>query len=140
MVRASRFGGIPAVLVLLAACGCDGSRGVVPVEGRITFGGNQPPAPGYLYFTPQDMQEGETGSEPRPATAIFMHEGLFRPTTFTAGDGLRPGVYDVRVECHAAAEGGHGPGRSAVPANYEPPPLTVPADGPRPVSVTIDVP
>ena len=131
-----------AVLIVVAACGCDGRRGVVPVEGRITFGGSPPPSPGYVYFTPVDMQAGETGSEPRPGTALFMHDGGFRPTTFTAGDGLRPGEYDVRVECHlpSDARGGHGVGKSAVPGDFQPPRVKVAADGPVPVAVTIDVP
>lgn len=130
-----------AVLLIAVACGCDGGRGVVPVEGRVTFRGNPPPSPGYLYFTPVDMQTGETGTEPRPGTALFMHDGAFRPTTFTAGDGLRPGEYDVRVECHLASDapGGHGVGKSAVPNDFQPR-VNVAADGPVPVSLTIDVP
>jgi hypothetical protein len=57
-------------ILLVVAAGCD-SRGLVPVEGRITFAGQQPPASGYVFFVPVEA----------PAK----------------GDGLRPGTYEARV-------------------------------------------
>lgn len=121
------------------AAGCGPSRGIVPVEGRITFGGQPPPAPGYIYFAPLDMKAEETGSEPRLATAIFMQDGGFRPTTFRDGDGLRPGTYEARVECNANSGGGHGPARSAVPDGFKSPTIDIPASGSTPVRISIDV-
>lgn len=139
-----RFAGLGSgrlqAILLLAAIGCGPDRGVVPVEGRITFAGQPPPAPGYIYFTPIDMQAEETGTEPRPGTAIFMQDGVFRATTFRDGDGLRPGAYEARIECNAATGGGHGPVRSAVPEGFAPPHVEVPASAPGPIRVEIDVP
>lgn len=128
-----------AMVGTVVTLGCGPSRGVVPVEGRITFAGGPPPAPGYIYFTPVDMQADETGSEPRPATAIFMADGEFRATTFRDGDGLRPGAYEARVECNAVVGGSHGSARSAVPEGFAPPTIDVPASGPSPVRIAIDV-
>lgn len=138
-MRLARNGlGAVAVMCLGIMAGCGPDRGVVPVEGQIRFAGGPPPGPGYIYFTPLDMQAEETGSEARPATAIFMQDGRFTATTFREGDGLRPGAYEARVECNAAT-GGHGPVRSAVPEGFRPPRVDVPAAGQKPVWIELDV-
>lgn len=127
-----------AIVGLGIVAGCGPGRGVVPVAGRVTFAGGPPPSPGYIYFTPVDMQAEETGTEARPATAIFMRDGRFTATTFREGDGLRPGIYEARIECNAVT-GGHGPVRSAVPEGFQPPRVDVPAAGEKPVWLELDV-
>ena len=131
---------------LVGATGC-GSKGLVPVEGRVSFGGKSPPGPGYLYFVPREMsknlKQDRTGS--LPGTALFMQDGGFRATTFTDGDGLRPGAYEVRVECSAAPtkpvdlKTHDAAAKDLVPQAFQPPDLVVPASGPRPVRYDLDV-
>lgn len=129
-----------AVLVLGGASGC-GSRGLVPVEGRVTFAGQPPPAGGYVFFVPVDGGAGSEGIKPRSGTALFMQDGAFTVTTFKNGDGLRPGRYEARVECAKPRTGGasEGDGGSAVPPNFKPPEIVVPASGSGSVRVDIDV-
>jgi hypothetical protein len=131
---------------LVGATGC-GSKGLVPVEGRVRFGGKSPPGPGYLFFVPREMsknlKQDRTGA--LPGTALFMRDGGFRATTFTDGDGLRPGAYEVRVECSAAPTKPvdltthDAAARDLVPQAFQPPDLVVPASGPRPVRYDLDV-
>ena len=131
---------------LWAAGGC-GSKGLVPVEGRVRFGGGNPPGPGYLYFVPREMSKNlrQDPTGPLPGTALFMQAGYFRATTFTDGDGLRPGTYEVRVECTAAPKKPldlktHDAALpDLVPQAFQPPDLVVPASGPRPVRYDLDV-
>lgn len=139
---------IGSLLLAAAVMGCN-SKGLVPVEGRVTFGGQPPPAIGYLYFVPRDMsinnREDRTG--PLQATALFAADGTFHGTTFTDGDGLRPGTYEVRMECEGPPAGSlspeaahNAPVNSLVPSGFTPPDLVVPASGPRPVRFDLDVP
>ena len=135
-----------SIVALCGGTGC-GSKGLVPVEGRITFGGTSPPGPGYLFFVPREMsknlKQDRTGS--LPGTALFMQDGAFRATTFTDGDGLRPGTYEVRVECSAAptkpvdVKTHDAASKDLVPQAFQPPDLVVPPSGPRPVRYDLDV-
>jgi len=81
------------------------------------------------------------GASRRPATAAPPA----RATTFTEGDGLRPGTYEVRIECAAAparpldAKTHDLPAKELVPAAFQPPDLVVPPSGPRPVRYDLDV-
>ena len=128
------------MILLAVAAGCD-SRGLVPVEGRITFAGQQPPASGYVFFVPVEAPAKGDGQGPRSGTALFMPDGAFTVTTFKDGDGLRPGTYEARVQCARPKPAGmaEGDGGSAVPAGFKPPEVTVPASGSRPFRVEIDV-
>ncbi len=137
-----RSGPLVAVVVLAAAAGCGGSKGLVPVEGRVTFSGKQPPAAGYLYFVPREMsvndRQDRVGSQ--PGTALFLQDGRFRAGTFTPGDGLRPGTYEVRLECSVATSKPHDlRPQSLVPLAFRPPDLVVPSTGRRPVRYDVDV-
>jgi hypothetical protein len=129
---------VAAVLATLAAAGCDSSRGVVPVAGTIRFAGKAPPAQGYVYFVPLEPTTSDRDEGPRSGTALFATDGSFRVTTFREGDGLRPGRYEARVDCSFPAAA-HAAMKSAVPAGFKPPEITIPTDGSRPVSVEIDV-
>lgn len=144
--------GLLFITAAVVAPGCGTSRGLVPVKGRVTFTGKSPPAAGHLFFTPRTMRASAKDqiSDPRPGSARFLTDGSFRASTFRDGDGLRPGTYEVRIECFVSPEDdAKGPdadkphfsdGRSLVPAGFQPPDITVPATSRRPVEVLIDVP
>lgn len=142
-LRIRSLASVTVVLGVAFAPGCDGSRGVVPVEGTIRFGGQPPPASGYVFFVPADGATGDPAdpARPRSGSALFMQDGAFKVTTFKPYDGLRPGRYEARVECSVpgGAGQGEGAGRSAVPAGFAGPVIDVPAGGPRPFRVEIDV-
>jgi hypothetical protein len=137
---------VSAALVILVLVGCN-SKGLVPVEGRITFAAGNPPATGYIYFLPREMSINKRSDPtgPLPATARFETDGNFRGTTFSDGDGIRPGTYEVRIDCSAppakvSAEAGHAAsGKSLIPKGFQPPDLVVPSSGPRPVRYDLDV-
>ena len=136
-----------ATLILLAA-GCGSPKGLVPVEGRVTFAGKQPPGVGYLSFVPREMsvnlRHDKTGA--LPGSGFFSDDGVYRAGTFNPGDGLRPGTYEVRVECSAQAgdkqsanDSHSAPVLSLVPSSFVPPDLVVPRAGSRPVRFDVDV-
>lgn len=131
-----------AAAVVGSAIGCGQSKGLVPVEGRVTFSGKQPPASGYLYFVPREISVDERQDRvgPLPGAALFLQDGLFRAGTFTPGDGLRPGIYEVRLDCSATPSIAHDAlSASLVPRDFTPPDLVVPAKGPRPVRYGLNV-
>jgi hypothetical protein len=105
-------------LAALAGCGQSGPE-VVPVEGKITYGGGSWPRGGSLYFA---SAEPAAGLPRRPASATFDASGEFRPTSFKPGDGLVPGRYLVSVEAwESAPTMGAKPPRSLVPKKYQSP-------------------
>lgn len=136
-----------AAVVVTAAVGCD-SKGLVAVEGRVTFAEGRPPGPGHLFFVPREMSLDATRDHggPLPGTAVFLEDGGFRAGTFTQGDGLRPCTYEVRLDCSASPAGSavdpkshDAPARQLVPSEFRPPELVVPRSGPRPVRYDLDV-
>jgi hypothetical protein len=142
-----RFVIITGLLLVAAVTGCN-SKGLVPVEGRVTFAGKEPRTVGYLYFVPREMSTDKLKdtSGPLPASGQFGADGTFRGTTFEDGDGVRPGTYEVRVECdgrpaaNLSPEQAHdAPRPSLVPRRFSPPDLVVPVSGPRPVRYDLDV-
>lgn len=82
-------------LLFLAGCGKSGPE-LVPVHGRVTYGGGQWPTAGILYFTPD---KPAAGLPARPARAEFGPDGSYSATSFEKGDGLIPGHYLISVEC-----------------------------------------
>lgn len=145
---AHRLGPTACGLLLAAWCllplGCGrGELEVVPVRGKVTFGGGEWPKPGVLYFTIDQAAEGLPG---RPGVGHFGTDGNFTVTTFTEGDGLIPGQYKIGVECWEVAPtmGGSGPPKMYVPARYQNAltsdlKLTV-ESGQRVVEVNFDIP
>jgi hypothetical protein len=73
-------------LLLLAACGC--GKNMVKVEGKVLLD-DKPMDGATVTFHSED------GS--RPATGMTGSDGVFHLTTFTTGDGARPGDYKVII-------------------------------------------
>jgi hypothetical protein len=139
---------IVAAAALAATAGCGNSKGLVPVEGRVTFARKQPAGPGYLYFVPRELSTNlrQDREGPLPGTALFLADGRYRAGTFMAGDGLRPGSYEVRIVCAMKSTGTVDPATAhntvesdLVPTGFTPPDLSVPATGARPVVYDLDV-
>jgi hypothetical protein len=136
------------VAVLATTAGCGNSKGLVPVEGRVTFAGKEPAGPGYLYFVPRELSTNlrQDRAGPLPGTALFLADGRYRAGTFTPGDGLRPGTYEVRIVCAMKSTSPVDPATvhntvesDLVPTGFTPPDLTVPHSGVRPVVYDLDV-
>jgi hypothetical protein len=140
MVAVACLGG--ATLAWGAGCTRRGLPGTVPVEGRVTFDGGTCPAVGSIVFLPAADQP-TTSPTPRAGWARFERDGRYRATTLVHGDGLLPGVYEVRVDCRATSEApaGHHEmgGTSIVPASMSLPRLTIPQGGRGPLRHDIDV-
>ena len=119
--------------------GCSDGRGLVPVKGRITFDGAQPPKAGRLNFAPATAAEGYPR---RPGQASFDSEGKFEATSYQPGDGLTPGTYRVNVICVE-----HDP--APVPGGFEAVTYVAPgyqgqevvvSAGSKPIELNFDVP
>lgn len=144
---------LPSWIVIIgllggAAAGGCGSKGLLPVAGHVTFAGQPPPGRGYVYFVPRDMSTNlkQDRSGPLPGTAVFAADGSFRAGTFKDGDGLRPGTYEVRLECSAEPSPRQvdmkthdALAKSAIPAGFAAPDLVVPVSGGRSVRYDVDV-
>ncbi len=103
---------------LVAAAGCRGDYPpTVPVRGRVTYNGGAWPAEGTIYFLPETPAEGHTH---HPGMAPFGSDGSFTVRTFTGGDGLAPGTYEVRIECWKVPPSmGGPPPESHLPPDYQ---------------------
>lgn len=129
------------MLLLLGLPGCGRNLPqTVPVSGRVTFGGEPPPAPGIVNFQPV---EGAEGLPLRPGSGRFGKDGHFEVTSFEGDRGLVPGRYRVTITC-LAGEPAPVPGgwekASYVPAGYEPPELVVEPESRAITDLTYDVP
>ena len=144
-MRNPKFCLLPVALCLLAL-GCQ-KVGVplVPVEGKVTYGGGEWPKPGMLYFA---VKEPGNDMPRKPGTSILATDGSFKAKTFTDGDGLVPGKYVVNIECWEVPPS-MGPkasmGKSYVPENFQSGAksgfvIDVPFDAEGPVKVEFDVP
>lgn len=145
MSRMNLFMRWPVLLMLCLAAGCGDSQGLVPVHGRVTFGGGNPPVPGVLYLVPEGPPATgpDTPTTPRAGSATFGPDGRFRATTFRDGDGLRPGDYEVRIECATPppdADVNPGGWVDHVPKGFVAPRLEVPAGHRQAVVYDLDVP
>lgn len=117
---------IAAVLCGLAGCN---SRGVpiVSINGKLTFGGAAPPKEGKINFSPVDGSS-PTAVAARPGYAKFAADGSFTVTTYSPGDGLIPGKYQVKILCFRETPSLENQDAvSYVPTDYHPE-VTIPAD------------
>ena len=104
--------------LLGAGCGPNLPK-TIRVTGRVTFDGQDPPAPGKVYFLPIEPAEGFPS---RPAKGDYDQNGYFRATTFEPGDGLMPAKYLISIESWETAPNMSGnPGTSHVPKKYQSP-------------------
>jgi hypothetical protein len=125
---------------VLAGCGSNSDLPLVPVSGRITFGGGPCPKPGTVVFV-QAPGSGVAGLPGRPGRAPFGTDGKFTVTSFQEGDGLLPGRYRVNIECVNGVPGPDTPWDkiSFVPSDYRPDELVV-KEGQDAMEVNYDVP
>jgi hypothetical protein len=128
---------VGACLTLWAGCG-DAGPEVVPVHGRVTFDGKNPPGPGTVYFAPLATAEGVVM---RPGSADFERDGNFRATAFRGREGLVPATYRVQIVCWKRAPDPTSDLRAEnyVPNEYRPPDLTVESGEDGPIVVEYDV-
>ena len=123
-----------------ATCGCgDEGLALVPVSGKVTFGGNAPPRDGTITFTPLKVPEGLPR---RPGSAHFDKEGDFQVTSFKENDGLIPGTYYASVTCWMGAPNSSDPSSferlNCVPKDFQAPPVVV-NESDDEVAIVIDV-
>lgn len=114
LVGASAF--VIALMAMIS--GCSQSADLAAVEGRVTYNG-QPLKFGTVMF--QNVKGGQ------PAIGMIQPDGSFKLATPKAGDGVRPGNYEVAVSCYenhdpskapVADRGDMSPGKSLVPQKY----------------------
>lgn len=125
--------------LLVAGCGGNGMP-LVAVSGKVTFDGNQPPAPGSIAFQPLEM---EAGLPKRPGRAKFDESGQYQVSSYTENDGLLPGKYRVVVTCDNGQPDPNSPTPfediTMIGPNYEPKEVTIERDS-SPVTLDLDVP
>jgi hypothetical protein len=132
-----------AILLLPLALGCTKSKvDIVPVRGKITYGGGDWPAGGNLYFQPKTAA---ANLPLRPGLASFGTDGKFVAKTGQRA-GLVPGTYSMRIESWEVAPtmSAPGSGKSWVAPEYQQGPtadyeIDVPADSSG-VDLKIDIP
>lgn len=123
---------LTASVLALCASGCGPKLGLVPVTGRVTFKGGQPPAPCSLIFAPADAT-----SKLRPGVAICDSRGYFQAGSYTLGDGLMPGRYRPRLRCIDIANATETkPPVDHMPKGFELPVFEVPPKG---IAIDFDV-
>jgi len=103
---------VAVVSLLPLGCGPAGPN-LVPVRGKVTYGGGPWPKPGTITFT---------GGQ-RPASAEFDAEGNFTVMSFDKQKGLTAGKYKVAIECWDVPPSMDKPGaeKSFVPQKFRNP-------------------
>lgn len=99
---------------MAASGGCKGSKGMVPVSGKLTYQGGAWSCPGQVIFSPLG---GGAGGSHQPAMAVIAADGSFKAKTLTA-DGIAPGEYGIALRCLAKPGTTHDEAQSALPARY----------------------
>lgn len=142
--RASLVRLMAAVLVVAGLAGCGSSRGTIPLSGRVLVAGRPPQQGGRVIFTP--LPPGDPGDSPVPggrfALGVFGADGLYRASSFTDGDGILPGRYEVAVELgemRQATQDPHNLVGTLPPAGRAAPSLEVRRDGPRAIRHDIEL-
>jgi hypothetical protein len=85
---------ILASATLVGVTGCGNERSMVPVSGKVTYGGGEWPQAGTIGFTPASAGDGSIS---RAGSANFGKDGSFVVGSYKPRDGLLPGVYRVKV-------------------------------------------
>lgn len=102
----------------VAGCGGSGRQKVVPVTGKVTYGGGPWPKGGTIYFNPISPAPGFTS---RPGSADFGPDGSFVVKSFEDTPGLAPATYTVHVESWEVPPSMEKPGteKSYVPDDFK---------------------
>jgi hypothetical protein len=134
-----RFTVIAVLAPLLA--GCNDGLPTVPVTGQVTFAGSAPPASGTITFMPIEAKEGMPR---RPGSGKFSpQESAYEITSFSPGDGLIPGRYEVNITCYTGHPTSAKPETfvtlNAVPENWKAEELVI-EEGSNDVEKNYDVP
>lgn len=106
--------------LLAAAClaGCSSQPELSVVKGSVTYNG-QPLKFGTVMF--QNVKGGQ------PAVGMIQADGTFTMATPKAGDGVKPGSYEVSVTCYENMDpakapvvdrGDMSPGKRLIPQKY----------------------
>jgi hypothetical protein len=129
---------VAIVAAVMPTAGCDSGLPLVPVRGKVTFNGAQPPAAGVVSFAPLAVAEGLPR---RPGRATFDTDGEFQASSFQPGDGLVPGRYGVTITCQKSASSDQVDPQqfSYVRRGYQAPEVVVEA-GKQEIQVDFDVP
>ena len=123
--------------VLAGITGCGNDRQMVPVTGRVTFGGREWPMAGSIGFTPNSLADGVVA---RAGSANFGKDGNFVVGSYKPGDGLLPGVYRVKISCVDPSDFTKSPQElDIVPQDFQVDDLVVEA-GMGPIELSYDVP
>ena len=129
------------MFVMLAAVGCgDKGPGLVPVTGKITYGGGAWPKTGYVNFS---SIEPAAGYPTLNGTAELNTDGTF--TVKSSGDkfGLVPGKYAVSLEAWEETPNMEtnppSVGKSYIPEGFKAPEVEI-AVGDSKKEVNFDVP
>ena len=126
-----------AGFILATGCG-DGGPEIIPVHGKVMFGGKSPPGPGTVYFAPLAAADG---ASMRPGSADFNLDGMFRARAFKVKEGLVPGTYRIQIYCWKRPPDFMSDIRAGnlVPNNFHPPDLTIEPGTKGPIAVEYDV-
>lgn len=113
-----RWAAVALLALVVTTVGCSAQPELAVVEGRVTYNG-QPLKFGTVMF--QSVKGGQ------PAIGMIQPDGSFKMSTPKAGDGVKPGSYEVSVSCYenmdpskppAPDRGDMSPGKSLVPKKY----------------------
>ncbi|WP_254513129.1 hypothetical protein [Anatilimnocola floriformis] len=124
-----------ALLAMLTACGPSGPP-VIPVQGKVTFGGVPWPKPATLDFTPTKPAPGMPG---KTITTVAAADGSYLVQ-------LPPGEYVISITCNEiepspdnpSTRKSYLPDRFAIGENRQK--VTVPVDTKGTIDLTWDVP
>lgn len=131
-----------AAICFVALAGCSKSElPLVPVQGKVTFNGGPPPAPGTINFM-LVSGKGLSGLPNRPGSSTFDANGRFEVSSYKEGDGLLPGTYTAKISCYVDTPSEAIPNSfidfDLVPQDFRP--ELVVKEGSEPIEVTFDAP
>jgi hypothetical protein len=124
-------------IALVGMAGCGNDKPMIPVTGRVTYGGGEWPMAGTIGFTPLSLADGVTA---RAGSANFGKDGSFVVGSYKPRDGLLPGVYHLKVSCVDPSDFTKSPAElDIVPKGFHVDDLVVEA-GMDPIVLNFDVP
>ncbi|MGL6194024.1 MAG: hypothetical protein ACRC2T_04290 [Thermoguttaceae bacterium] len=113
LTKTTAFIVVALSILVLSGCGSKNPK-TYKVSGKVTFNGGEMPGDGNIYFISTDG----TGSR---GIGDFNSSGQFRISTWKPGDGLRPGTYNVVIECLKTPRTGVSDGTSYIHRKFNDP-------------------